>query len=87
MCIFATQMLNLIKKYPMSILLGVIALQIVNISGKLDESGKLAGDKRACTKFYAHFDQKVDWDNERKRAATKIGIPVSLVRSYCGRLK
>ena len=71
----------------MSILLGIIALQLVNISGKLDQSGKLAGDKRACTKFYAHFDKKVDWENEQKRAASKIGIPVGLVRAYCGRLK
>ena len=38
MCIFATSMLNFIKKYPMSILLAIIALNLFSIAGSLREN-------------------------------------------------
>ena len=78
--------ISFLKKYPMSILLAIIAIQLVNISQKLDQSGKLAGDERACTRFYAYFDEKIDVEIEKRKAAAKIGVPVGLLRAYCRRL-
>ena len=83
------KILPFIKKYPMSILLGLIVLQLVNISGKLDQSGRYDGDQRACTKWLAYFDDGTDEQEKRelKRAAVKIGVPPDMVRAYCMRLR
>ena len=72
----------------MSIFLAIIALQLVNISGKLDQSGRLDGDVRACTKWVASFDKGTIEQEKRdkKSAGEKIGIPRNLVRAYCNSL-
>ena len=83
------KILPFIKKYPMSILLAIIAIQLVNISQKLDQSGKLAGDQRACTRWLAYINNKLyeEANAERRKAAAKIGISHELVRAYCRRLR
>ena len=78
--------ISFLKKYPMSILLAIIAIQLVNIAGKLDQSGKLAGDRRACSRYYAYFDEKIDVEIEKRKAAAKIGVPIGMVSPYCRRL-
>ncbi len=79
--------ISFLKKYPMSILLAIIAIQLVNIAGKLDQSGKLAGDQRACTRWLAYFDYGFNEEIEKRKAASKIGVPLGLVDSYCRRLR
>ena len=82
------KILPFIKKYPMSILLGLIAIQLVNIAGKLDQSGRYDADMRACIKYYAFYDERSFeiGERERKRAAVKIGVPLDIVDAYCRRL-
>ena len=82
------KILPFIRKYPMSILLGLIAIQLVNISGKLNELGKYDGDMRACLKYYAVFDVEGSKTEEReiKSASAKIGIPADIVDAYCRRI-
>ena len=38
----------------MSFLLAIIAIQLVNISGKLEMSGRLSADRRECLRLYAY---------------------------------
>ena len=65
----------------------IIAFQLVNIAGKLDQSWKLAGDQRACSRYYAFFDVKIDVEIEKRKAAAKIGVPLGMVSAYCRRLR
>ena len=44
-------MLNFLKKYPMSILLGVIALNLFSIAGSLNTEAKLNRMKLDCAKW------------------------------------
>ena len=71
-------MLNFIKKYPMSILLGIIALNLFSIAGSLRTSAQLDRMKISC----------IYWENDistRKKLANKIGIDLKDFESYfCG---
>ena len=82
------KILPFIKKYPMSILLAIIAIQLINVSGKLDQSGRYDGDKRACIRWLVYYDvaTREKEEKEQKRAAAKIGVPLDMVSSYCSRL-
>ena len=51
MYIFTTQMLDFIKKYPMSILLAIIALNLFSIAGSLSKEAKLNQMKLDCAKW------------------------------------
>ena len=51
MYLFATSMLNFIKKYPMSILLAIIALNLFSIAGSLRTEAKLNKQKLECLKY------------------------------------
>ena len=44
-------MMNFIKKYPMSILLGIIALNLFSIAGSLNTEAKLNLMKLDCAKY------------------------------------
>ena len=79
------KILPFIKKYPISIFLSIIALQLVSISGKLDQSGRLDGDLRACLKWQTSFLKGTlkQSKNNKKSAAKKIGIPYDSVFTYC----
>lgn len=86
------KVLLFIKKYPMSILLAVIAIQLFNISGNLAPSGKLAADKLACLEWTSQNrnSPKILTDEEverlKKRAATKVGTKAGYIGYYCSRL-
>ena len=59
MCIFATSMLNFIKKYPMSILLAIIALNLFSIAGSLKTSAKLDQTKLICLESDEVIERKL----------------------------
>lgn len=83
------KVLLFIKKYPMSILLAVIAIQLFNISGNLAPSGKLAADKLACLEWTSKnrtLMSKEEEDRIRKRAASKVGTKAGYIGYYCSRL-
>ncbi len=51
-------MLLFIKKYPMSILLAIIALNLFSIAGSLKETSKYHADLRNCAKYLLTQDEK-----------------------------
>ena len=80
--------LSFIKKYPLSILLGIIVINLMTISGHLRFNAKLAIYKEACSRyfaFYAYGTDKQAEGNELK-TAKKLKVPVELVDAYCQRI-
>ena len=47
--------LSFIKKYPLSILLGIIVINLMTISGHLRVNAKLALHKEACSRYFAFY--------------------------------
>ena len=81
-----------IKKYPMSILLAIIALNLFSISDTLKKNGKLDVHKSICVRE----DAFIYGDNEytdkeykafRRSTARKIGIPLNQLNEYCSRIQ
>ena len=82
------KILSFIKKYPISILLGIIVINLISISGHLRINSKLALYKEACSRYFSFYaydtDQEAD-ENELK-TAKKLKVPVELVDAYCQRI-
>ena len=81
-----------IKKYPMSILLAIIAINLFSIAGTLKNNGKTEVNKNLCTKFYAlAYSKPLKPQNEvdafKRSIARKIGIPKYQLGEYCSRLR
>ena len=74
-----------LKKYPISILLGIIVINLMTISAHLRVNSKLTFYKEACSRYFAFYaygtDQQAE-ENEHK-TAKKLKVPVKLVDSYC----
>ncbi len=74
-----------LKKYPISILLGIIVINLMTISAHLRVNSKLTFYKEACSRYFAFYaygtDQQAE-ENEHK-TAKKLKVPVELVDSYC----
>ena len=91
MCIFATSMLNFIKKYPMSILLAIIAVNTYVIQANLRESNKYYYQKNICSRYLTIRDKggqyNLDITTEENRASDKLGLPSLLVYPYCSRIR
>ena len=88
-------MINFLKKYPMSILLAIIALNLFSISNTLRDNGKLERDKQLCAADYA-FGGADQWNKEGKGSykstLKKMGLPndtdwISWYTAYCKDLK
>ena len=56
--------LPFIKKYPMSILLAIIALNLFSIGGSLKNEAELNRQKLACLEYYS---KKIDNEEFKKR--------------------
>ena len=68
-----------IKKYPMSILLAIIALNLFSIGGSLKTEAELNRQKLTCLEFYS---RKIDDEEFKKRL--KINSKSSVfTRPYC----
>ena len=59
--------LSFIKKYPLSILLGIIVINLMTISGHLRVNAKLALCKEACSRYFAFYAYGTDQQAEKKR--------------------
>jgi len=92
MCIFATQMLNFIKKYPMSILLAIIAINTYVIQSNLRESNKYYYQKNICSRYLTIRDgvklsqYNLDLTTEENSASDKLGLPPLLIYKYCSKI-
>ena len=89
------KILPFIKKYPMSILLAIIAFNLFSIAGTLKENGKLLKEngkllmyKEACARYYAFYSSGNDEQAEsrEKLTASIVDVPVELVDAFCQRM-
>ena len=80
--------ISYIKKYPISILLGIIVINLITISGHLRVTSKLAFYKEACSRYFAFYAYGTDQQaqNNEIRTAKKLKIPLELVDAYCQRI-
>ena len=80
--------LSFIKKYPISILLGIIVINLISISGHLKVNSKLAFYKEACSRYFAFYAYGTDQQAERNevKTAKKLNVPQELVDAYCQRI-
>ena len=77
--------LSFIKKYPLSILLGIIVINLISISGHLKVSSKLALYKEACSRYFAFYAYATDQQAEKNeiKTAKKLKVPLELIDAYC----
>ena len=80
--------LSFVKKYPISILLGFIVINLISISTNLRDNSKLAFYKEACSRYFAFYAYGTDQQAEKNEieTANKLDIPVELVDGYCQRI-
>ena len=80
--------LSFIKKYPISILLGIIVINLITISAHLRVTSKLAFYKEACSRYFAFYAYGTDQQAEKKelKTANKLKVPVELLDAYCQRI-
>ena len=82
------KILNFFKKYPMTIILAIIAINLFSIAGSLKENAKLAYLKEVCARYFAFYSYGTDEQAEsnEKITAEKVKVPVKLVDAYCSRI-
>ena len=80
--------LSFIKKYPISILLGIIIINLITISEHLKVTSKLAFYKEACSRYFAFYSYGTDQQAEKKelKTANMLKVPAELVDAYCQRI-
>ena len=76
---------SFLKKYPMSILLAIIAINLFSIAGTLKENGKTLMYKEACARYYAFYSSGDDEQAEsrEKLTASIVDVPVEFVDPFC----
>ena len=82
------KILNFFKKYPMTIILAIIAINLFSIAGSLKENAKLAYFREVCARYFAFYSYGTDEQAEsnEKITAEKVKVPVELVDAYCSRI-
>ncbi len=77
--------LSFIKKYPISILLAIIAFNLFSIANSLRENAKFFNYKMICARYFAFYSYGTDKQSENNEliTATKVKVPVELVDAYC----
>tara|TARA_Y100000589_G_scaffold163572_1_gene155471 strand:+ start:1385 stop:1651 length:267 start_codon:yes stop_codon:yes gene_type:complete len=80
--------LSFIKKYPISILLGIIIINLMTISSNLRVNSKLAFYKETCSRYFAFYAYGSDQQAEQNelKTAKKLKIEAELVDAYCQRI-
>ena len=80
--------LSFIKKYPLSILLGIIVINLMTISANLRLNSKLAFYKEVCSRYFAFYAYGTDQQALKNEhiTAKKLRIPEELVDAYCQRI-
>ena len=76
------------KKYPMTILLAIVAINLFSIAGSLKENAKLAYYKEVCARYFAFYSSGSDNQAESNEIITakKVKVPRKLVDVYCQRI-
>ena len=86
---------SFLKKYPMSILLAIIAINLFSIAVTLKDNGKILKEngkslmyKEACARYYAFYSSGDDEQAEsrEKLTASIVDVPVELVDPFCQRM-
>ena len=82
------KIINFFKKYPVTILLAIIAINLFSIAGSLKENAKLAYFKEVCARYFAFYSYGTDEQAESNEIITseKVKVPVELVDAYCQRI-
>ena len=82
------KIINFVKKYPMTILLAIIAINLFSIAGSLKENAKLAYYREVCARYFAFYSSGSDKQAESNEIITakKVKVPVKLVDAYCQRI-
>ena len=82
------KILNFFKKYPITIILAIIAINLFSIAGSLKENAKLAYLKEVCARYFAFYSYGTDEQAESNEIITaeKVKVPVELVDAYCSRI-
>ena len=82
------KILNFFKKYPMTIILAIIAINLFSIAGSLKENAKLAYFREVCARYFAFYSYGTDEQAESNEIITaeKVKVPVELVDAYCQRI-
>ena len=82
------KILNFFKKYPITIILAIIAINLFSIAGSLKENAKLAYLKEVCARYFAFYSYGTDEQAESNEIITaeKVKVPVELVDAYCQRI-
>ena len=82
------KIINFFKKYPMTIILAIIAINLFSIAGSLKENAKLAYFREVCTRYFAFYSYGTDEQAESNEIITaeKVKVPVELVDAYCSRI-
>ena len=77
--------LSFIKKYHLSILLGILIVNLITISAHLRVNSKLALYKEACSRYFAFYAYATDLEAEKNelKTAKKLKVPIELVDAYC----
>ena len=80
--------LSIIKKYPISILLGIVVINLITISAHLRVNSKLAFNKEACSRYFAFYAYGTDQQAEinELKTAKKLEVPLELLDAYCQRI-
>tara|TARA_Y100001978_G_scaffold36439_1_gene32386 strand:- start:1311 stop:1577 length:267 start_codon:yes stop_codon:yes gene_type:complete len=80
--------LSFFKEFPLSLLLGIIAINLLYISFHLKDNSKLAFYKETCSRYFAFYAYGTDQQaqNNEIRTAKKLKIPLELVDAYCQRI-
>ena len=82
------KILFFVKKYPLSILLGIIAVNLISISANLKDNSKLAYYKETCSRYFAFYAYGTDEEAEENEKITskKLKVPIDIVDAYCQRI-
>ena len=82
------KIINFFKKYAMTILLAIIAINLFSIAGSLKENAKLAYYREVCARYFAFYSSGSDKQAESNEIITakKVKVPVKLVDDYCQRI-
>ena len=77
--------LSFIKKYPLSIFLGVIVINLLYISFHLRDYSKLAFYKETCSRYFAFYANGTDQQAKESEIITakKIKVPLEFVDAFC----
>ena len=75
------KILNFFKKYPMTIILAIIAINLFSIAGSLKENAKLAYLREVCARYFAFYSYGTDEQAESNEiiADEKVEVQVKLV--------